>query len=659
MAPKPALSITLPHSFEFHYTEGQLPQTPLPLSQEPVSEPPQLPRQTFKVRRRRPVTNDVARDITSDESQSLPTFEMTEPAEEEEEEEDMGVDLFSALTPGYLAPRTSILPLLSPPKTPVSQTDTPDDEKDEWSMINNHSQYVARPLSACSSMSESSTSSAGSSIHSYPSLGGSCTSPESEAADPFSYSAPKHNGPIFSPDLVFPDSEDSPIAKRTKTNRHSSWTPEMDDHLWLTYISYLQDPRMTPFKTLPGTAPPLGVCHKVARHAKHTWPRYRATAVDEEPRLPRISINHVDSPDTIRPRSAVSDGSSTPVAPDQYKVPFTWPRSEGATRKRLRSLCKRKPSLSAHYQRLLKTRSPSPFQSSSPHSHSDPQSASVFSGRSLQSSLAAATAPPTQSDAPSTLMSANITTPAAPPAPKAEVKPERPDGWYSRIGRSRAHQKSQSLQLGLGLGYSHVSPVEQTGVLASPFDVGPSRGDLLNSMSTTHSLGRNFGRKSDSGPSLNSPLELHAPVPTSRSLKRRFRLDDESAANAYSQNSLQNLFSDAPTQTPARPTRERAFSLGAVQDGSRNLSSFLMRPNLPDIPMSDEGESPASSGFLQLPTEPAPRLGSPFGGASAAPHFNTFPRRFTPLGSEIPTSSFTPNQSLEAKFRDLASQRRQ
>jgi len=303
------------------------------------------------------------------------------------------------------------------------------------------------------------------------------------------------------------------------------------------------------------------------------------------------------------------------------------------------------------------------FQSSS---SSDPN-VSAPSSRSLYTSLAAATtpapplAPVIESDAPQpSLMSSDIPVPAA---PKGDVKLDRPAGWFQRIGRSSAHQKSRSLQLGLGIGSRYATQSDSHTVLASPFDGGSAvQEDVFGGLSSTQSLGRSFLRRPDSGDALDSPLELHAPIPTFRSLKRRFNLDDETANASFTHNALENLFSNnsgVNFDTPARPARERAFSLGAVQDGTRSLNSFF-RPSVPDIPMSDAGESGsdiASSGLLQPPTTDAiPRLRSPFGGSSAAapPQFNTFPRRFTPLGSEMPQTSFTPNTSLEATFRQLA-----
>lgn len=637
MAPKPSLSITLPRSFTFHYTDGEIPKTPAPAPEVDITEPPPPPRQTFKVRRRRGADN-VARDQLSDnDSDTLPTFKMTEA-------DDTSPEIGSAVTPGYLAPGPALLPLLSPPRTPVSQIGSYGIDKDisEWSMINNSQDLIARPLSACSSFSDSSASSCGSSNNSYPSLGGSCASPDSEAADPFSYYDVKMDQPIFSPEML---EDQSPVAKRQKSTRHPKWTSEMDNHLWYTYAVYIGDPRVTPFKMLPGTAPPLGVCHRVAREAKHSWKGHRAASLSmqQDPVIPRISVG-AGSPDTIRPTD--SAGSSTPIAADS-KQPPKWPRSEAATRRRLRELCKRKPSLSAHYQRLLQTRSPSPLQSSSPQSRSDPQSA-AFSSRSMNVSLAAATAPSMQADGPL----AQLTSDAPPQQTQKEAEaapaPQRPDGWFARIGRSQAHQKSQSLQLGLGLGYGYGSQVgSSNNQLESPFDGDFDRSTFLNSINATKSLGRNFSGKSDMEPSLNSPLELHAPIPTARSLKRRFKLDADEAP--VSHNTLQSLFENATVEASPRPTpaRERAFSLGAVGDGTRSLSSFFSRQHGPDLTMTDAADLPTGSGLLQ-PPEPMRRLGSPFGGASSTAHFNTFPRRFVPLGSENPA------QTMEERFRELA-----
>ena len=231
--------------------------------------------------------------------------------------------------------------------------------------------------------------------------------------------------------------------------------------------------------------------------------------------------------------------------------------------------------------------------------------------------------------------------------PPQQVTPaERPDGWFKRIGRSQAHQKSQSLQLGLGLGHGYGSQTDHSGPLASPFDDSNSGHTTVNhSSNATHSLGRKLSDKPDVETMLKSPLELHAPVPTARhSLKRRFKLDEETPAT---RNSLENLFSNAPASTHGRPTRDRAFSLGSVYNGTRSLSAVFARQAAADVAMTDASAS--NEDHLHAP-EPMRRLGSPFGGGPSGTHFNTFPRHFTPMGSAVP------NQSMEERFRELAAE---
>ncbi|KAJ9626490.1 hypothetical protein H2203_004123 [Taxawa tesnikishii (nom. ined.)] len=551
---RPHLSITLPRNFTFHYTDGEIPQTPAPITQqtEEMEQPqPAPPRQTFKVRRRK--ADNVDREQQSDvDSMALPSFEMTEPMDD---------PIPSSELPhleGYLAPRPNYQTSLSAPKTPSTKLttafDSDIDNESEWAHVTN-GRGIERPHT-----------------NSHPSYGGSCTSPESDAPDPFSYSELKVNQPIFSPMI----SGDSPAAKRVKTARHVRWTPEMDNHLWVTYMVVLQDPRVTPFKMLPSTAPPLGICHRVAREAKRNWKGHRTASlsVDELP-TPAIRVQHASSPDTIHPGDGA--GSDTPTAATNPKpLPAKWPRSEAATRKRLRELCKRKPSLSAHYQRLIQTRSPSPFQSSSPRSSSNDMPSSAFSSRTMNVALTAATAPSMQSDAPLAQLSSDAPTIEAPTPQAPTPQEQRPSEWFARIGRAQAHQKSRSLQLGLGLGSAHN---DQSNILASPFDSGLPREDFLQSMNTTQTLGRNYiNNRRASGPILNSPLELHAPIPTYRSLKRRYK--QESSGGQPGQSGLEDVFTPLPSINNLRG-RNRGFSLSAMGSGPPSLSVLFSPHQLP------------------------------------------------------------------------------
>ncbi|KAK2818401.1 hypothetical protein FQN49_007937 [Arthroderma sp. PD_2] len=91
---------------------------------------------------------------------------------------------------------------------------------------------------------------------------------------------------------------------------------------------------------LPGSLPPLGVSHRVAREARRAWLRVK------QPQPPSQSQS--------QSQSQPSDSA------DSASRPIQWPRSDAATRRRLKELCKRKYSIAPHYQRLLQSRSPSP-----------------------------------------------------------------------------------------------------------------------------------------------------------------------------------------------------------------------------------------------------------------------------------------------------------
>ncbi|OCL08306.1 hypothetical protein AOQ84DRAFT_43861 [Glonium stellatum] len=593
---RPHLSITLPRNFTFHYTDSQPPRTPEPEERDEIPQPPEPPRQTYRVRRRRagiptydkpsirhqsfqddPIPTIEAPEILSDESLALP-----EPT-------------FLPLE-GFLAPTQSFIRLMSPPKTPVAQIST-------------------RIVDTCGAVQNWDDMDNGS-LESFPSYGGSCTSPESDTADPF----------IYPPSSMKYSVDSSPLqayqrhhGKRIKLRKETVWTEDMDNHLWMAYMRYLQDPTVTPFKMLPGTAPPLGVCHRVVRDAKKSWKGPRVVGAScNSSQFPR-HIFRAGSPDTIKP---VKSGSSTPIANDTRKPYPKWPRSESATRRRLRQLCKRKPSLSAHYQRLLHCRSPSPFPSS-PRSSVEPQPASLsspfsehlatFSTRDMNISLSTSTASTMQYGNPLSRLTSDNT-------PRA-----RNDEWFGQpLGRSSAHQKSQSLHVGLGIG----------SMLGSPFNSVPEVPRVIIGSSSSQA-----GNIAPCAPRLDPPLELHSPMPLPRSFKRRAQHhpDDEGSphGSGMRQNLLQELFG-APAESSHRRVRSRGFSLGDMGEGARRLSSLFTPPTVFDQMTSPEMNAatlPSEMNTLYPPAQSTIRLGSPFGGRSSNVHFsNTFPRNFTPHG---------------------------
>jgi hypothetical protein len=603
---RPHLSITLPRNFQFHYRDGHMPQTPEPESQPEELQPPPPPRQTLKVRRRR--TTMVRHDDTdlAMDQRPIPTIEGP----------DLHPDVSSDLPlapiqdDAYLSPGISYMRMLSPPKTPVAQMRVINsfDGPRHWSDIDQSSasETSSRPTSS-SGFSDSSFSSCGS-IESFMSRGGSCTSPEEEMTDPYlAFSPEVRYGLLTSP---LPAFEPTRPAKRLKLR--ASFTEDMDHHLWMTYMKYLQDPTVTPFKALPGTTPPNGVCHRVARMARKTW---------KGPRSTRLGVR-AGTEDTIR---ALKSGSNTPVAARTSKSFLRFP-TEKQCRKRLRDLAKQKPTLSAHYQRLLR-RSPSPFQSSPPKESSEssttttqprtlsspfiqgtvPASASAsFSTRDMNVSLATSTAASMQMGNPLSQLASGTPRPA-------------PRTWSS--ARSSAHQKSQSLHIGLGLGLSNVR--------------GSSFQNMshLTDVSMHQPNARTWHPQSSSvqPPRLGSPFQLHTPRPISRVFKRRaLNSSFEDRARNRGDSFVNELFG-APAESSHRRVRSRGFSLGDMAEGARRLP--ISTSNLGVDPfVSSTPHSPAVS--VERQGQATIRLGSPFG---SRPN-NTFPRASTPHSFEQPAS---------------------
>jgi hypothetical protein len=231
------------------------------------------------------------------------------------------------------------------------------------------------------------------------------------------------------------------------------------------------------------------------------------------------------------------------------------------------------------------------------------------------------------------------------PRPQSQ-RTERPDNWFARIGRSQAHQKSQSLQSGLGL----QSRFQSSAPLASPFD---ERSHILKSSA------KSWGRSdfNVASPSLDSPFEISGAPTAPRSLKRRFRPDDDKPKRP----AVQDIFGSS-NAIPI--VRNRGFTVGA-SNAADNLARLFTPPTMAKTPPAQPQFTPVSGdqemsdrpeqsdvfmlGARTVPrrmAEPTPRLGSPFVEAAAARQFNTFPRSYIP-------SNVNP-QPFQQRLKELA-----
>ncbi|KAJ9220539.1 hypothetical protein DTO169C6_7052 [Paecilomyces variotii] len=393
------ISHTLPKNFTFPSVEADDPTTPKRNPSEPTVPPPprhascHLPRS--RVRSQTNVLACVERDFLLSTLQSpdipLPSIEVPPPGDPQ--------PMFSSSvdpvpSDHLLVPPRGRIDLRTPPAqiraSPLDSQSTCSWRQPDAKSLGDS---IARPSSACSNISDSSVSSIETSA-SLASCGGSCTSVESE--DPFVQYEMTRKAVLESPYR--------PSTLRTRPlelPKKERWTVEMDNHLWNTYQIYLQDPTITPFKMTPGSIPPLGVSHRVAREAKRTWPRVKRKS-DRPQRSGLSQMSTTDDATFCAEAQAVAaemrSGSSTPTAKASKAKPV-WPRSEASTRRRLKLLCRRKFSIAPHYQRLLQSRSPSPFID--PFSRSSRESSQVglhgnstsFATRDLGISLVSSSLP--------------------------------------------------------------------------------------------------------------------------------------------------------------------------------------------------------------------------------------------------------------------------
>lgn len=520
---------------------------------------------------------------------------------------------------GYLAPFAT-RPFMTLPRTPILQQRRLA-LADGWnaSVHQDLGDSITRPMSTCSLFSDSSDDSNGS-LTSYPAGDGSCTSPESDAPDPFKFASIRRSKAKHWATLARND-ESIQSGLSTKQIR-ANWTPEMDKHLWSIYHVYLQDPTVTPFKMLPGTAPPLGVCHRVAREAKRSWrggktslrnPSSMITPPNMDNRVKAANFSRrPGSPDTIR---ADRSGSNTPTGSATAKAPL-WPKSSSSTRRRLRHLCKCKPTIAPHYQRLLQSRSPSPFSSSS-RTQSRSQSglsevsspfevhSSPFNTREIQLSLTTSTAASMQ---PHGLLAQLGSDNPTNSQPQQEWFNEPPVPWASPTA-------IPSDVIDADVGGSEEATLAPP-PLSSPFGYhtwGPSRSRQRIRPTTSRIQSSDA---STLGPSLRSPVRFSDTFPYPQKRRARYPLEDELSPGGSSmqQSVIDNLFR-SPVEGRHRRVRSRGFSLGDV-NAPNPLESLFTPPASGDGMAGVPEATPTSSTFgpaePRTPIQPIRRLGSPF-----------------------------------------------
>ncbi len=332
-------SATLPRGFR--YSAYDAPKTPEPVSQHDEIQIPRIPsppRPRLRLKRRvvSQLSAPTQQFLASVAAADVPIPSIEEPETEPRDFDMGGITSFSQQAHEHDKDMLLLQPrgrTFSPPKTPapgyvpsLSPTRFPN-----WTIDSAISSVESTPDYESSRPSTSRSTQTSASIFSrisHLSDDDHCANSEVDSKERY----------FLSPD----DGVEAhgPVDVKGKS-RKAPWTKAMSDHLWSTYVLYLQDPRVTPFRLGKSCIPPHGVLLRVAREAKRSWKGSKALTKATHPAEGRKS------------------GSSTPTAETSGAF-IQWPHTCAATRSHLRELCRLK-AVSGRKSHLLLSRSPTPF----------------------------------------------------------------------------------------------------------------------------------------------------------------------------------------------------------------------------------------------------------------------------------------------------------
>lgn len=380
MTPPPAnaFSQTLPRNFTFHYDEP--PKTPEPIDVDPIDmmDPPEPPRQTFKLKRRRPIPHQelsfgVDGVAVEREASASPAPSSLAPMDFTEDPQTPTIQINAPATPplratnqykpfpGSSSPAHPAHSPISPPRTPIHQMMGDVDDVIEASRCwETHSLSSADETGDAGDWTEASetetedeaslsrpTTAGGlsfaSSLRSQRTIGTNLTSPDQLDQDPMLAETVKYSG-RESPTPFRSASRGAPRVSTPKPGdgakkRKVKFTKAMEAHLWRTYNLYVSDPTHTPFKVFPGQFPSQGVAIRVARIARKSW---KGPQPVDEMKLGHWTQNTHGKKDHL-----------------DRLVPYTkWPSSDAFVRLKLRKLVAREKELRPYYWRLMQNRTP-------------------------------------------------------------------------------------------------------------------------------------------------------------------------------------------------------------------------------------------------------------------------------------------------------------
>ncbi|KAH7171072.1 hypothetical protein EDB81DRAFT_837619 [Dactylonectria macrodidyma] len=563
-------------------------KTPEPTT-EGDAQPPSPPRPRFRIKRR------IVSNLNAPTQQFLASVAAADipiPSIEEPRvlDEDMADGMYpmshlSDMEDLPLTPHDDAERMFSPPKTPAPGLVPSLSPKQypNWSIDSTLSSLESSPDYESSRPSTAHSTHTSTSLLSYFSMSSEelnqCVSPDTEPADPIAELSPAEDA-----DKTI---KAQPSAVSRGKLRRAPWTKPMSQHLWSTYMMYLQDPKVTPIRLGKSGIPPHGVCLRVAREAKRSWKGSKLKAMAD-------------------PES----GSTTPTG--QSSGTFVqWPHTCAATRAHLRELCKVNARTSARNQQYLAP-SPTPFGKSAVrfwNRRSAPaRSPSVFSGQDMVMSLAVSTSDSMQLQGPLAQLTSSR------PDPQTDLEPEElppPPSYTEAFPPFPGHEPLES----------------ERAPLASPFTTRSYGPSSSSSLPSSFVIDSDLHRQSHTtGPrrALKSPVRLTRSRSTQKRRSKQPLLEPRRIKRPSLGSDLwvdPSSIGEGPSTGPLMPE----FSSTSLDERD---SLFVPRTNLQGLfgslrPRSPQPRQPA---MLGLPAEAPPRLGSPFSLTSSS---HSFPNRLT------------------------------
>ncbi|KAM0446641.1 hypothetical protein ACHAO4_009313 [Trichoderma viride] len=629
------------------------PKTPEPFATTDV-RPPSPPRPRFRLRRRAPSSNLKA--PTQQFLASVATADVPIPSIEEPRlvDEDM-VDTLSTNFPRYSPHphhfefsdegdlprgRPSSLPKTPAPPAPHAVPSLSPKRFPDWSLDQAYSSLESSP--ECDSRPSTAQSTQTSS---------SLFSRYSLNSDSFSqYSIDPDDIDQFGGDVSIEDANKTikpiraaPAAASKRRSRKAPWTRSMTQHLWSVYMTYLQDPHVTPFHIGKSGIPPDGVCMRVAREAKRSWKGPKSQQMKNK-------------------AAAEHSGSATPTKATAPATSYLqWPHSCAATRAHLRELCKASATSAARNHHYMGARNPTPFGRTANRAWSrrlapPSRSQSAFSGNDMALSLAVSTCESMQPQGPLAQLTASRDQQLPPPlgfcAPPALIEAAVPASASGAAGADITRLGSPFVARSYGPSSSS-SLADSFGVNLEPQRLSNSVGTRRRSLGSPAiiSSGGNNYNTSFNNYNNNSDEYGNNSRGSSNNQKRRSKQLSAAVEPRRKRPSLGSDFWVDPSNNGAASTQATPAAEFSSTTATQRDALFIPRANLQELfeashpaasasassppsssspptlgPGTDKRIIAASSSLLAPPplaNQPA-RLGSPF---SAAKTSFSFPGR--------------------------------